>query len=321
MVKGPRIKCVTYGGKPGWFLRKHFSRYTSRAYLRLQYMLRERLFKRYINAFRASEANGKIPPPCIISLETINRCNGTCAFCPVNKNLDPRPFMRMSSELFTRIIDELSGMNFSGYMNLHGNNEPFMDSRIEDMYRYAREKLPNAKLFIYTNGTLMTPERFRKVIPCLDMMIINNYTEDYGLHENVKKIFELVKASPEYWDKDITIQVRCINEILTNRAGSAPNRISPAGWEDSAICIMPFTDLNIYPDGTAGLCCNDAFEKTNCGNVSTSSIYDIWTSRTYRTLREAIGRSRSDYPFCKGCDFIDAGIRNEVIREILRKVH
>ena len=152
----PRIKYVTYGGKLGWFLRTHFSKYTSRAYLLFQYRLRERLFKKYIHAFYESEKTGRIILPGIVAVETINRCNGTCAFCPVNKNLDPRPFDKMSVGLFEKIIAELAEMNYSGYLNLYNNNEPFMDSRIEELYKYAREKLPKTTLFIYTNGSLMT---------------------------------------------------------------------------------------------------------------------------------------------------------------------
>ena len=30
-----------------------------------------------------------------ISIETINRCNGVCSFCPVNKNLDKREYHLM----------------------------------------------------------------------------------------------------------------------------------------------------------------------------------------------------------------------------------
>ena len=320
MRRKPRIKCVTYGGRVGWFLRKHFSRYTSRAYLILQYRLRERLFKRYINAFNEARSKGKYFLPCIIAIETINRCNSTCEFCPVNRNIDPRPFSKMSNELFRKIITELAELKFSGWLNIFCNNEPFMDSRIEDMYKYASEMLPDAKLFIYTNGTIMTPERFRKIIPYVHKMIVNNYTEDYELHENIRKVYELVKANPEYWDKDITIQIRYIKEILTNRANTAPNRTRPAGWEDDALCVMPFTDFNIYTDGTVGLCCNDALEKTSCGNLNTSSIYEIWTSPEYQAIRNILGYKRSGYAFCKGCDFIDAGIRNDIMKEILRSL-
>lgn len=82
---------------------------------------------------------------------------------------------------------------------------------------------------------------------------------------------------------------------------------------------MPFTDLTIYPDGKVGLCCNDALEKTCYGNVSEQPIYKIWTGGIYRSLRAKIGKDRSLYGFCKGCDFVDAGIRNTFMKEKMKK--
>ena len=85
------------------------------------------------------------------------------------------------------------------------------------------------------------------------------------------------------------------------------------------LCIMPFTDLTIYPNGTVGLCCSDALEKTNYGNIANESIRDVWSSVQYQNLRRIIGSNRADYPFCNGCDFVDAGIRNEFMKAIMKK--
>lgn len=307
-----RIKCVTYGGRLGWFLRCHFSRYTSWAYLALQYRLRKGLFERYIRYFNAQAAQGNYTMPCLISIETIDRCNGTCEFCPANKNADKRPFAKMDEVLFHKLIGELAECGYDGYLNLYVNNEPFMDTRIEDWYRYAKEYLPKAKMLLYTNGTLITEQRFRAVIPYIDKMIINNYSDDLTLHPAIKAIYELVQKTPEYWDKDITIQLRYVREILTNRAGAAPNKQQKKN--SGMVCIMPFTDITVYPNGTVGLCCSDAQEKTNLGNVATGTLREVWRSTQYRELRRLLGEDRDGYPFCAGCDFVDAGIRNDFMR-------
>lgn len=312
----PKIKCTTYGGRLGWFLRKHFSSLTSNLYLLWQYHIRKRLSKKYIALFNKRFQEGKMFMPCLISIETINRCNSTCSFCPANRNAESRPYKKMDEELFHKIIAELKEMDYSGYLNLYLNNEPFMDTRIEDWYIYAKQQLPRAKMLLYTNGTLLTKERFKKVIPVIDKCIINNYSEDLKLHDNVRDIINLVRNDKKYWNKDISIQIRYIKEILTNRAGSAPNkkkkRIS------HMICIMPFTDVVIYPDGTVGLCCNDALETTNNGNLYNSTLTEIWSSMDYQKIREIIGMDRSQYPFCQGCDFVDAGIRNGFMKEKLK---
>ena len=77
------IKVVTYGGKIGWALRTRFSGVTSGLYLNTQYAFRKSLFKKYIDHF--NRTGGK-EQPCLISIETINRCNSTCDFCPANRN-------------------------------------------------------------------------------------------------------------------------------------------------------------------------------------------------------------------------------------------
>ena len=314
--KKPAIKVVTYGGRIVWYLRTHFSGLTSTLYLELQYLLRKRLFTQYIHFFAEKEKSGVMVLPCLVSIETVNRCNSTCEFCPANRNTETRPFQKMEEQLFYKIIQELKQAEYDGYLNLYVNNEPLIDSRIEDWYLYAREQLPKAKLLLYTNGTLLDLERFKKLASCIDKMIINNYSERLVLHDNLKELYSFVKTNQEYWDMDITIQIRYIREILTNRAGSAPNR--GLLKKQNKICIMPFTDLTIYPDGRVGLCCSDALEKTCYGNVGTESLWDIWNSKQYEQLRELIGRNRECYEFCKGCDFVDAGIRNLFMRKKLK---
>ncbi len=305
------IKCTTYGGKIGWFLRKHFSRYTSWAYLQMQYLLRIKKYNEYIKFFYKLESDNQIPLPCLISIETINRCNSTCGFCPASKDNESRPFMKMDEKLFYKIIEELSELNYEGYLNLYVNNEPFMDVRIVDWYKYAKEKLPKAKMLLYTNGLLLDIDKFVKICPYIDKMVINNYSDDLRLHSNIEKLYSFIKDKDEYKNKDISIQIRYIKEILTNRAGAAPNK----GWKKSVHmpCIMPFTDFTVYPNGIVGLCCSDALEKTNFGDINNQSIYEIWVSDKYKLLRNKIGSDRETYNFCKGCDFVDAGIRNDFI--------
>ncbi len=171
-------------------------------------------------------------------------------------------------------------------------------------------------MLLYTNGLLLTKERFHKLIPNIDKMIINNYSEKLELHKNVKELFEYIKSEPDLSQKDITIQIRYIKEILTNRAGGAPNKKGKKVIRKA--CIMPFTDFTIYPNGRVGLCCSDALEKTCYGNVRNASIKEIWYSDVYKMLREKIGKDRSLYDFCKGCDFVDAGIRNGFMKEMLK---
>ena len=203
------IRTVTYGGKIGWFLRKHFSWITSDLYLNWQYAVRKKLFKEYIDFFDKEFQNGNVLNPCLVSIETVNRCNSTCSFCPANRTSESRPYQKMTEELFKKIIADLEEMEYTGYLNLYVNNEPFIDTRIEDWYSYAKSRLPKAHMLLYTNGTLLTIRRFKKVIPVIEKCIINNYSETLQIHDNLKKLQKFVLKHKEYQNKDITIQIQC----------------------------------------------------------------------------------------------------------------
>ena len=316
-MKKSKIKSTTYGGYIGWVLRKHFSFITSNLYIKWQYCIRRRLFKDYMTFFDGLAEKNNYIEPCLISIETINRCNSTCSFCPASKGNETRPLKKMDENLFRKIIQDLKDMDYSGYLNLYVNNEPFIDNRIEDWYAYAKRELPKAKMLLYTNGTLLTIERFKKIILYIDKCIINNYTNEYKLHDNIKELIEFVNNNKEYWNCDITVQIRYIDEILTNRAGVAPNKQKVK--TNNMMCTMPYTDITIYPDGAIGLCCNDAKEQTNYGNIQDTSIEKLWKSKIYYNLRKNIGQNRSQYSFCDGCDFVDAGIRNIFMKENLKR--
>lgn len=102
-----------------------------------------------------------VPQLQSVEIETINRCNNDCSFCPVSKENDLREPMRMPEELFYKIIDELAEMEYKGYLSLFSNNEPLLDTRILDFLAYAVEKLPDAVHAMYTNGMLLTKEIFK----------------------------------------------------------------------------------------------------------------------------------------------------------------
>lgn len=307
------IKCVTYGGRIGWFLRKHFSRYTSAAYLKWQYGRRKKLFLDFIDYAEDVQSKGDALLPSTIAMETINRCNSTCEFCPANKNTDKRPFQKMDEALFKKLIGELRDLDYDGYLTLYVNNEPFMDTRIIEWHKYAKEQIPRVKTLMYTNGLLLTLDKFKEAIPYVDKMIINNYSTELKLHKNLKEILDYVNSHDEYKEVDVTIQIRYIKEILTNRGGVAPNKQEKK--DHHMACVMPYTDFVVFPDGRVGICCNDALEQTNLGNVTDHTIHEIWNSDMYKNLRKKIGRDRTGYPYCASCDFMDAGIRNELMLE------
>lgn len=303
-----------FGGRLGWNLQKWFPKLSSESYLLLQRRSRNKLQKRYIDYFLGSD---ELPMPLIFNIETINRCNSTCAFCTANKHAEKRPYKRMEDDLFYSIIDQLADWGYKGHLTLYGNNEPFLDTRIVEFHKYCREKLPDCFIFLSTNGLLLTIDKVKEIIPYVNQLIINNYCLDMKLHDNVKEIYDYAKAhEEEFKEVDLLIQMRYADAVLTNRAGSAPNKQNSVRIIKET-CLMPYTDTFIFPDGRMGICCCDNFEVTNLADLTTTSVKDAWNSEEYKKLREEIKETRSNHAFCKYCDFIDAGLRMDAVTDVL----
>ncbi len=292
-----------------------FPRLSSESYLKLQFVTRRKLQKNYIDYFMGAK---EAPQPLVVNLETINRCNSTCEFCTANKNAEKRPYKRMEDELFYSIIDQLADWNYKGHLTMYGNNEPWLDTRIVEFHKYAREKLPEAFIFMSTNGLLLDVEKVKAVVPYVDQLIINNYCLDMKLHRNIQVIYKYILDHPnEFKDVDILIQMRYLKEVLTNRAGSAPNKQATEKVVKET-CLMPYTDMWIMPNGKLGICCCDNFEVTDLADLHETPLKEGWNSEKYRILREAIRTGRQNYPFCKHCDFIDAGLRMDAVDDVLK---
>lgn len=309
------VRYHNFGGVIGWNLQKIFPSLSSNSYLKLQFATRRKLQKQYIEFFMSTE---EAPMPLIVNLETINRCNSDCAFCTANKYAEKRPYCRMEDGLFYNIIDQLAEWGYKGHLTLYGNNEPWLDTRIVEFHKYCREKLPDCFIFMSSNGLLLDIDKVKSVLPYIDQLIINNYCENMKLHDNVKEIYEYAKShEEEFKDVELLIQMRYAKAVLTNRAGSAPNKKNTQKVVNET-CLMPYTDIFIFPDGRMGICCCDNFETTTLADLNITPIKEAWNGQPYKNVRNAVRETRANFDFCKYCDFIDAGLRMDAVDDTLK---
>lgn len=310
------IKIRSFGGPVTWVLRKYHSDLTSRVMLSFTARQYSKSINSYIKYFMAQK---KPPVFANCMIETLNRCNGTCEFCPANRSDESRPFKKMTEEMFRDIIRQLGDMGWEGKLYLNINNEPFIDKRILSFARYARAELPDIQISIISNGTLVTPQKIDGMAGIVDELILNDYSEKYRLSKPHRAIYRHIKRNKaRFRHMDVTISRRYSKEILATRAGSAPNKPQKNNTID-APCIYPFLDLLIFPDGMVGMCCNDCKEVSGFGDITQNSLLDIWNNEKFNELRKAMATGRSAYPFCKECDVVDAGEREAYIKHELRR--
>lgn len=238
-----------------------------------------------------------------IEIETLNRCNGLCSFCPVNAKQQQRPYAKMERSLFEKIIGELKELDYAGEYNLFSNNEPFLDERILDWMKYAWESLPKARLIMYTNGSMLNLEKFLETIKYTHRLVIDNYnnTPDKDqVNDNLKPIYEYLQLHQELKDK-VKFALRDREEVITSRGGLAPNKQILKGL--NAACVYPYKQMVIRPDGKCSLCCNDALGKYTMGDVNKQTLTEIWYSERYTKLRKEMKKNRrKNLKLCNECD-------------------
>lgn len=247
------------------------------------------------------ETEGHYPLFQTIEIETINRCNNTCSFCPVNKYSDTRDFKIMDQKLFVSVLKQLQELNYTGSIGLYSNNEPFLDERIVELARIAKEHLPNNHLYLYTNGLLLTLEKFTGIIQYLDRMYIDNYNDNLKLNTPVKIIHDYCQDNKVYLDK-VRIRLRKLNDVLSTRGGQAPNRKEEHIKPLDCSCLLPFRQMVVRPDGKVSLCCNDALGTMTLGDLTKEFIGDVWHGKKYLEIRKKLAKGRHDIALCHGCD-------------------
>lgn len=237
-----------------------------------------------------------------IEIETINRCNGTCSFCPINRNDDTRVLRKMSDRLFYHIIDQLSDLNYQGRVSLFSNNEPFIDERLCNFAEYTAHRLPNACKIIFSNGTLVKESVFDEIISYVDVFNFDIYYDVSIKDEIPDEIRNIIihNQNNEAIKKKVMFQTINRSAIRNNRGGQSKNRKKL--YRVEAPCMLPFIQMIVRPNGETSLCCNDALGKYTLADLNKETIVEAWNNNYYQLIREKLQATRQNIDMCKLCD-------------------
>ncbi len=98
--------------------------------------------------------------PEIVQIESTNLCNAKCVFCPRDEM--HRKQGVMSFDLFRKIVDECVELSIT-HVRVHNYGEPFIDRRLVEKVRYAKEK-GIKEVGMISNGSLITEQVARGMI-------------------------------------------------------------------------------------------------------------------------------------------------------------
>jgi MoaA/NifB/PqqE/SkfB family radical SAM enzyme len=281
-----------------------------------------------------TEKFGEFPP--LVSVETSALCNADCLYCARGRM--ERELGVMSQELFEKIADEAAGR---ADMFLSGFGEPLIDMNLEEKVEYAK-RAGVGRVSFFTNASLLEPERAKTLVKAgldgVDLSIDGATAESFNsvrrglefeeVYENVRYLASLRRNGRPFIRLDTLILPETGEEktLIRRTFGSLVDRIvfrRPDSWagqielppeaETSRAerpsdyrepCIHLWQQINVYWDGTVPLCCRDFDAKVPLGDVTESSIAEIWKGEPLRTYRwKHLTGSFEDMLLCSRCRY------------------
>jgi MoaA/NifB/PqqE/SkfB family radical SAM enzyme len=264
--------------------------------------------------------------PEIVQIESTNICNAKCVFCPRDE-MHRRQGV-MSWDLYRKIVDECAALGIT-HIRVHNYGEPFIDRRLVDKVRYAKEK-GIQEVGMISNGSLITDAVARGMIDA-GLDAINISVDASG-----KEVFESTRLGLKY-DKviaNIERLVRIRAELGRRRPklilsfvrqnNSADEQAFIEHWRSVADkihitdlhnwagtlnresdvnypCYRPWLTFTVLWDGRVSLCCADFDGRHILGDLNSSTIKDIWNAEPYLQARRAHLESGGP-DICRSCD-------------------
>lgn len=250
-----------------------------------------------------------IPLPSVIEISESGTCNRKCSFCPRSdpNYKDIKEFI--SDDLVNKLSSELSEFNYKGLILISGFVEPLLDKNIFNIIKTFRNKLPECKIEIVTNGDVLNVPRIQKLFNSgLSSFYISVY-DGLEAENDFKKMIQESKVDPE----KIKIRRRYLSEkedfgiTLGNRGGMMKNaEYSIPSLEEPLknACYYPSYNFFVDYNGDVLLCSHDWGKKMIVGNMNNEKFFDIWCNKKFSSARKRLLNKDRGVSPCKECDVI-----------------
>lgn len=233
-----------------------------------------------------------------VNIELSRECNRRCSYCPLSKYPEFKKGQIMSFSVFSKIIEQLEKINYSGYLCFTGYYEPLLCKNILDCIEYAREKLKKAEIVVYTNGDFLDKEIFQRLEKNSVLLIITLHEDETG--ERYRKLLKITKGKKVIFKRSVE------NYILSTRGGL----VKVKNKEVQTSCILPSLQLTIDVEGKVIICFDDFFSANVYGDVKKTDILQIWRGEKFKNTRRNLLRGIPGETICRSCFSKEITTRN-----------
>jgi len=240
-------------------------------------------------------------PQTMVEFDVSPGCTRRCAFCSPGISPDRR---RQKTGLFlaahNAAIDELVALGYNGsdrWLCYCGHGEPLLAPGLIPMLRYARQKLPDCKVVVYTNGDELTVE-----LACaLEANDIDVLLWDCYDAKSAKTVPAIIAASSLDPARVRVVDHTAPGQVYSSRCG-AVKESAAAEWIGRP-CKMPDGKLFVTDNGKDGgaaflFCCEDYSRRSLSAGTIAAAVEAAGPAR--KAL--AAGRREQGHAICAQCD-------------------
>lgn len=261
--------------------------------------------------------SGGYPLPSVVEISESGTCNRVCSFCPRSAKdfVDKKEFI--SQDLIEKLSNELKEYNYKGIFLFSGFVEPLLDKNIFNLISVVKDRLPEAKIEIVTNGDVLNENRAKKLFESgLSTLLISIY-DGKKEADNMEQM--LIKANIPQEKFKIRHRYLTENEdfgiTLSNRSGMMENaeyKIPSLKEPLKKPCYYPHYTFFMDYTGEVLVCSHDWGKKLVVGNMKKQRFIDIWLGKKFNFARKKLLNSDRNFSPCNKCD---------VDGEFMGKVH
>lgn len=287
-----------------------------------------------MEAFQQMEHSPYLNFPIQVAMETYTKCNASCSFCtyPTLERIDNK----MPDNLIEKIIGDLEVIPKQVPFRIvpYKVSEPFLDVRLFDILETCNERLPNANLRIFSNGSAITEKHLKSLskLKNLDHLWIslNHYqAKPYEALMNLpfKRTLDRIdtihrkKAAGEVSFEVVISRVCDYTDADLGFKMWAEERyplfelhlIKPESWlgdikspgvslEVPQTRCLRWYELSITSTGVVSLCCMDGQAAYPIGDVSKQHVLEVYNDPAFRKMREREADRTAYFP-CNTCSY------------------
>jgi 2-deoxy-scyllo-inosamine dehydrogenase (SAM-dependent) len=192
----------------------------------------------------------------------------------------------MSDAVFLRLHEQLEALRYAGRVSYHFLSEPLLRRDLPRLVTLSKSMLPSTWQVLFTNGDLLTDEKYEELISAgIDMIVIT-------AHDGV---------APRPRQRQVVQFPHHLQ--LTNRGGTLTALPATTDEIKSLPCYAPSEMLIVSSNGDVLLCYEDSMREHVFGNIMRESLEDIWSSPSFVERRRLVreGRRSEAGSICERC--------------------